>query len=549
MPNSSLIAEFSSAARKGVSRVSRDAAGALTGWLENGFELAVIRNVSANVVSLRLSSGQRVETEYFYFDALGNCTGTEGEHIPSAFADEVMSAGARGNSVARLSPDGIGLVDPATGATITFAPGQSVVRPTELSTYFSTYANFDIWRDSQGVVRHNFDRRTWCPTPDVTPWTNPNVFYVDVNAANDTGDGLTWATAKKVIASATTLGNAGAKGFIVYIRAGLYVRANSFGTVQPTQSCSYIAVGGRVVTGVIETLTSWALNSGTTYSVARANAARVYDIATKTEFGDYTEINKLTTLLACQSTPNSWYTDGTTLYVNRADGAAPTDANTRCYLTTVIGMRSTTLGNMYVSGIDFEGGNQFAFIAQQNATGRMVAESCSFKYVTDAGGTGFQMQNFGAAALVNCVAAHNPTDGFNAHQVSGTYPFMLTIGCVGRSNGKSGNQSCNGLTTHDGNAAMDISGVYHNNYGGNVAIVNPLTQLWCVGTRAYASYGDISFGGVNPSSDFLTDQNTPTLWLDGCVSGGSLYGIYKPSGTVKVRGGYIQQGLNGAVTY
>lgn len=450
------------------------------------------------------------------------------------------------------------ITNPVTGGIdfvgISRSEYRSVIRPSALQAAFSTYANFDIWRDSQGVVRHNFDRKAWAPTPDVQPWLAQNTYYVDGTSGADANAGTSWALAKKSISAAITAGNTAAAPYVVYVRAGLYVRAGgtalNFGIVAPTQPCSFIAVGGRVTSMVCDLLT-WTLNSGTTYQATRSSAQRAYDTATKTAFGDYTEITKVAALATCQATPGTWYTDGTTVYVNRADGAVVSDANTRIYLTSISGAKCSTSGNTYVYGFDFEGGNQYAFRAAGNASGRVVTESCSFKYVTDTGAfNGLTVQDVAGVAAINCVAAQNPADGFNAHSASGTNPFLLTIGCIGRSNGKTGSTSNNGLTTHDGNAALDISGVYHNNYGANVAIVNANTQLWCVGTKAHDSYGDLSFGGSVPAADYLTDQDaTTTMWLDGCIGFGSDNSIYKPQGVINVRGGYMQQGIGSAATY
>ena len=366
--------------------------------------------------------------------------------------------------------------DPLTGisrlqtplSTADLPPGTPVTRPTGLATNFATYANFDIWRDAAGNVQHNFDRKAWCPTPDVTPWVTQNTYYVDGTSGADANSGLTWALAKKSISAAITAGNTAAIPYVVYVRAGIYRRngtALCWSSTTPSQACAFIAVGGRVVSSVSDTLT-WSLNSGTTYQVARSNATRVYDLAVKTTFGDYNEVTKVTLLATCQATPGTWFTDGTTLYVNRIDGAVVSDTNTRVFLTAVGGALGTTSGNMYVSGFDFEGGNQYAMRPTNNNTGISVFENCSFKYVADAGAyNGFSVLGTAATACINCVASQNPADGFNAHILS-VMPFMLTINCVGRANGKTGSTSNNGLTTHDGGSALDINGTYYSNYGG-----------------------------------------------------------------------------------
>jgi len=72
---------------------------------------------------------------------------------------------------------------------------------------------------------------------------------------------------------------------------------------------------------------------------------------------------------------------------------------------------------------------------------------------------------------------------------------MLTIDCVVYNNSVGFlNDSCNGVTTHNSRKAPNIGGVYYGNKGGNVAIANVLTEIWCVGTSCYGSFGDIPVG-------------------------------------------------------
>jgi len=385
----------------------------------------------------------------------------------------------------------------------------------------------------------------------VQPWITQNTYYVDVNRSDDSGAGTSWSVAKKTIAAAITAGNTAAIPYVIYVRAGTYVRFNGFGSAVPSQPCAFIAVGGRVNAGVFDALT-WTLDSGTTYSASRSLSQRVYDTKTKDVNGDYTEFPKANpyTLTGCRAQAGSWFTDGTTVYVNRGDAIAVTDSNTRVYLSAVNGAKSTTSGNMYLSGFDFEGGNQGCIMIGGNPTGLVVLESSSFKYVADTGDySSVAIKDVAACALINCVASQPSADCYNAHAFGGIKPFMLTINCIGRNAGKIGNNSNNGLTTHDGCSALDINGLYFGNRGGNIAIVNADTQLWCVGTRAESSLGDSFNGGPNPSCDFQTDQSTPSLWLDGCVSVGSTVSILKTSGTVNVRGGYMSNGIGSASTY
>jgi hypothetical protein len=441
----------------------------------------------------------------------------------------------------------IGGISDSALATRGLAFGTPLTRP---ATFLYTRSLFpvDFWRDATGRVRTNFDRRHWAPTPDVTPWASPATYYVDINRADDAGDGLSWAAAKKSINAAITAGNAGAVPFIVYVRAGLYTRANAANTT-PNKACALIAVGGRVETGWFDALT-WTLDSGTTYKATRADVRRVIDLATVDQDGLRPDLPFAASLAACRATPGSWWTDNVTVYVTRADAAAVTDANSRALLMTGNSavMRSSTGGNMYVSGFDVMG--SIPLILQGASPYRFVAEDCTFRYSSGDDGiviatrnmwAGVTILNIQAAAFIRCDASANQGDGFNSHINAGVQAFVFTMDCTGFNNGRQGSTSNNFITTHDGGKWIDLRGVAARNAGGQVAIVNDNTAMWCIDTFCYASRGDVILGGTVPPSDFLVDQTEGAggskLFLENCAAAGSQYSINAKYGAIYTRGG------------
>lgn len=450
----------------------------------------------------------------------------------------------------------IGGVSDSALAARGIAFGAPLIRPA-LFTYTRSLFPFDFWRDATGRVRSNFTRQAFCPTPDVTPWLAVTTYYVDINQANDTGDGLSWATAKKSINAAITTGNGQANPYIVYVRAGTYPRGNcpsgSAGTVIANKACSLIAVGGRVVTGFFDAL-AWTLDQGTTYRATRAGSRRAIRLDTVDQDGLFPDYTWVVDLATCRATPGSWYTDNTTTYVNRADGAAVNDANTRILLT--VGSTSplpmTTSGNMYVSGFDFSGNTPCILFG--NAGGRFVAEDCTFRYSAGDDGiivgttglrNGVSMGNIEAAAFIRCDASANQVDGFNSHASSGTQAFVFTMDCTGFNNGRPRAQSCNAFTTHDGGKWIDLRGIAARNAGGQVAIVQDGTAMWCIDTLCYDSRGDQIYGGTVPPSDFLVDQGSVggcKLFLENCAAATSQYSLNVRYGAIYTRGGKFPVG-------
>lgn len=412
---------------------------------------------------------------------------------------------------------------------------------------------FDFWRDASGRVRTNFDRRVWAPTPDVPGYGGTiATYYVDIARADNSGDGLSWATAKKSVLAGVQAGNASGNPYIVYVRTGIYPNAYGLGSGStPTRPCALIAVGGRVETGLFEAL-AWTLDTGTTWKATRADVRRVLDLTAADQDGLRPDFSFAASLAACRSTPGSWWTDNTTVYVNRADAATVTDANTRALLMTGNNavVRMSTGGNMYLSGFDVMG--SIPLILQNAAAYRFVAEDCTFRYSSGDDGIvvtgtknmwhGATMFNLLGAAFIRCDASANQQDGFNSHIGSGLQAFVFTMDCTGFNNGRMGATSNNFITTHDGGKWIDLRGKGRRNAGGQVAIVNDNTAMWCMDTDCSLSRGDQIFGGTVPPSDFLIDQQEGAggsrLYLDNCRSGGSQYSLNSSYGVIYKRGGY-----------
>jgi len=340
----------------------------------------------------------------------------------------------------------------------------------------------------------------------IDPRTEVTQYYVDIVNGSDANNGSTWALAFKSIWKATTAGNTAAVPFTVNIAAGRYSRANNFAnasaTVIPTQSCVFRAVGGRVECHTGGALT-WTLNNGTTYQVTRSNVSRVIDWLNVDSDGDYVELAKAVSLAECQAVAGTWYTNGTTTYVNRTDGAAVTDANTSALLTAVEGIEFTTSGNMHLYGIYQIGGTNGAVRLRNNVNGRFYAEDCGFSFST--GPSGSPVDNVtsldcGLVVMNRCVSSKGQKDGFNYHSNAGSIPQAIHFDCMGFGNGVvTTSTSNNGATTHDAGLLVDFNGRYYKNAGGDFAHAGTGTLAVGVCTKTYGSTGDVDRGGVVPA--------------------------------------------------
>lgn len=433
-------------------------------------------------------------------------------------------------------------------------PGPVVLaRPAELNLDPAMWP-FTFTRQTDGVVTTDFDPLIWAPAPRLGD-AGIAVFYADGARPVDTGDGLTPATAKRQISSAIVAGNNQALPFVVVVSPGTYPRAlcpsSTTGLVAPNKRCTLIVNGpGQVVAGLFDALT-WAVDQGTTYVAARSVARRVINRLLQDANGIHPDITYATSLANCRATPGTWWTDNVNVYVNRIDGLPVTDANTRVFLNVngnAAPLQMSTGGNMHVIGdFEFQGGTPIRLSG--SPANRFYGQGFKARYSSGNDGV---VGNGAAASLNDCIAVLDiagavfrnvdasaaQKDGFNAHILNAVRPFMATIDCTGRNNGRGpAGRSCNGLTTHDGCKAIDVRGFYQDNAGGQVAIVNDDTQLWCIDTWCDASRGDMIFGGAVPPSDFLVDQGLPTLFLDSCRSTNTQYSLNARFGRILTRGG------------
>lgn len=186
-------------------------------------------------------------------------------------------------------------------------------------------------------------------------------------------------------------------------------------------------------------------------------------------------------------------------------------------------------GSAYVENITFKHGNattNSTFIGLASASGQYVCcVGCTFRN----GGENGLALNGTDAIMVNCKAHDNRRDGFNYHArtVSNiTYiPNVIEIDCTGYDNGSSssGNDSCNGTTSHDGTKIIRINGEYHSCYGGVVADIatanDEPTESVNYGVLSHDSTGT---GTYNAS--FWASVNTK-MYLYDCQCYGGTYDL------------------------
>ena len=384
-----------------------------------------------------------------------------------------------------------------------------------------------------------FDAKSTARTaPGTTLWVDP------LTGNDSTGDGTSGAPYKSG-GKAQAVANAAGLPATIFTRAtATMFRGNNptnnagTGGQFPTVDTAWIAVGGRVNTGTMDT--SWTTALDGTYtrcyktaaSITASTINRVVDMQNLNRYGNYTELTNVASADLCNNTPDSWYhhTDGF-LYINRRDGATATTTNTRFYRSASTSFSLRTGVNLYIGGQtgndgwDVEGGHAYGPLevtptAVAGSEKVVAVSNCSFKYgggkIDNTVGRGISVDNWrGLAIFSNCRTDASLTDGLNFHNSLGSPKMLvLTINCSSTDNGRPGQQSCNSHTLHENVIAIDLCSEFRDSHGGSIRNIGT-SKAFYAGTFLDNDFGDFGLGGggvVRPT--LVRVDDTAEIWLD-----------------------------------
>lgn len=386
---------------------------------------------------------------------------------------------------------------------------------------------------------------------DPACWTGP-CYNVDPRVGSDANTGIgnydgdfKAATSIATYGKAITLGNAGGIPYRIAFPANLTLSLSDllFGGVPvlPTQTVHLMSIGGipyasatntgRATLSVHANIT-FALDTGTTYVGTAPNTSptnpvgRVVHIDVLNGDGDYLDLTVAASAVACRATVGSTFVDTTTtpntVYVNRADGAVATSANTRAYVRQlVLGVNGTFVNKRYTfERISWAGGNGSGAVvfAPNNSTAIFAGIDTDARYAGATNGNGFGVAGGRLSILENWTCSGNQSDGYNVHDINNNGTVAISIRGNAYDNGRTGSTSCNGFTCHDGVRFIDFLPNYYDNFGGNSAHVSTgvggtgETQGWTIG-------GFIGQSRGNPPGSSTLRQSVwaggARLWFDG----------------------------------
>jgi hypothetical protein len=425
-----------------------------------------------------------------------------------------------------------------------------IAGPTMLRKWHAVFSNAifpRVWRSIRG----------WETDIQIENLVTPATVTIWVSQArgNDTTGAGTFAAPYAGVKKALTMVTAGTPTNLI-IEAGYYNRVTGPNGTTADADLNVYGIGDVIFSNAYEPLT-WTAHTTGVFKAPRSAVAGVRDKAVANQYGADTLIQQVTTLAACESTGGTWYTDGTTLYVHRADDALPTNgtatSSTQVFSQLPNGWISTANPRLYTySGITFEGGVDGTIrvsgsMASTNV--RAVFNKCVFAYacsnlanIATTAPNGLSNVGLSWCIAVDCVAHSNQADGFNHHQgpTNLVHSKFVEVNCVSYANGwNNGVDNFNGFTGHAACIGLRVNCIAYGNRGPEFADIDS-TVIWNIGC---ASLGSVAEAVDSQKAGFQA-LHTATVRCHECYAAGSKYSQYVGSSNAMVWAGGSTGGLS-----
>jgi len=352
--------------------------------------------------------------------------------------------------------------------------------PSAFSWFTSTIS---IASDGTGIT--DFDIESEKPTPNASA-----IFYVRPTVGNDSNAGTTYALPFRSIGKAfDAIAALGVDGEIILENTNFPRNDGVWGikTLNSNVAISVLGDGQASIYGTNFSVSGEYALDGTytnTYSRARTNVKEVRDALYTSPDGEYLQLINVASAADCNTTVNSWFSDGVTLYVRLIDDRAPDD-DLLAFLETTCGVDDGAY-KLWIKGVNFVG-VQSVFVRTTTQGGgkpTFYGWKCSFSYNAlkgPAGGGGFRTEG-ADSYLVECDASFNRYDGYNYHAffTGGSFqtdlPNAFELDCTCNKNGwynsgETPDYNDNGSTAHDGGSVIRLNTYAEENSGPNIVDV------------------------------------------------------------------------------
>lgn len=357
-----------------------------------------------------------------------------------------------------------------------------------------------------GNYTTNFNARDWEPKSfDAT-------FYVSQASGDKANSGAAISDALSELDDALDLiiSHAGTN-FELIILDGYFDRLTGWrGRQIGSKNLVVRCIGDVTSSGEFSGLT-WASEGSGTYSASRSSTGVIYDKLNVNELGDWTQLAPVPSQAECISTPNSTFTDGSTIFVHRSDGLQPSDSNTMIG-TSTINVRPAENGTTIIYGMKMYGGSDaISCNMLSNLNSNVILVDCKSGY-TQTNAADFNGARLAISYNHTCIGAGN--DGFNYQSgTNGVEQLALEINCTSRTFGIYSDDDYNNATSmHDQGVIVRVNGDYRDSRGPVVADVQQ-SKAWNINCIAGGSVAES--GAQNTAYQNLGNSES---WLLDCES-------------------------------
>lgn len=382
---------------------------------------------------------------------------------------------------------------------------------------------FEIYRDFDSVVKHDFD---------INDYIGSRKVYWSAEG-NNQNDGLTastpvvtWSRLMEVVSSVPE----NDVNIVIMDKFFSQDNFNIYDVIELNKNLAFTSNRPEgTLSGTLRTLFSWTAD-GNVWKTARTAAIRVYDYRIKDRYGLPKQLKQVDTLSECRNLKNSWYTDGSDVWVN-SDLAAGVSDNIAIGLPLAnrvrfnVGSHTLVFDNIQFFSDHAAGYTYHALEVTGNANGMFIGNKVAYRYASF---NGFASRGVGTVYHFESHAIGNAVDGFNYHGVGDEFIFEYNI--YAKENGDETQQSANATTAHDGMAILRINSIGEDCYGPLLADVGGCYSI-NIDCRMYNSL--LAPGLATKAAFYFSDTGASTpgkMILINCDGGDDeTFTIYAPT--------------------
>lgn len=334
-----------------------------------------------------------------------------------------------------------------------------------------------FYRDFDGLVKHNFG---------FTAYTGGTEIYVSATGNDTSGDGSEGNPYKTIGKAIDVINADGDTKYEIHLLSEIYL-SGTLGTKTITDKTVAIiadTTSGKSVLTVSPAGLSWSADDNV-WKATRSAVYSVYDYRQTDLYGVISGLTYVSTLSECKSTANTWYQDGTYVWVNTSDGTVPTESTIAVCINGTLA-KITLLGTakLYIQGVQFltgsiaNGVSFFGDITGSALVGSLVCKDCIFSGENQRlGGTvGVMTDDLDTVMFIDCIGSkavdvfhHKATHVANENKRES---LAVLYRCIAYDVGKSTSTTSNAFSAHNGMSTLRIGCIGYRTYGPVLADVN-----------------------------------------------------------------------------